>query len=58
MYPPAATDGCVIAEELAYGCSGIQTAMEANTLAQMPVVSLERTPFSSSLSYHHCELGA
>ena len=31
-------DGCVIAEELAYGCSGIQTAMEANTLAQMPVI--------------------
>ena len=31
-------DGVVIAEELAYGCSGIQTAMEANTLAQMPVI--------------------
>lgn len=25
-------DGCLIAEELAYGCSGIETAIEANTL--------------------------
>eukprot|EP00604_Paraphysomonas_vestita_P003154 CAMPEP_0174820976 /NCGR_PEP_ID=MMETSP1107-20130205/5145_1 /TAXON_ID=36770 /ORGANISM="Paraphysomonas vestita, Strain GFlagA" /LENGTH=336 /DNA_ID=CAMNT_0016037353 /DNA_START=322 /DNA_END=1333 /DNA_ORIENTATION=+ len=31
-------DGCVIAEELSYGCSGISTAIEANTLAQMPVI--------------------
>eukprot|EP00617_Octactis_speculum_P002248 CAMPEP_0185775030 /NCGR_PEP_ID=MMETSP1174-20130828/80967_1 /TAXON_ID=35687 /ORGANISM="Dictyocha speculum, Strain CCMP1381" /LENGTH=416 /DNA_ID=CAMNT_0028462479 /DNA_START=10 /DNA_END=1260 /DNA_ORIENTATION=+ len=31
-------DGCIIAEELAYGCSGMQTAIEANTLAQMPVI--------------------
>lgn len=31
-------DGCVIGEELAYGCSGIGTAIEANTLAQMPVI--------------------
>jgi hypothetical protein len=28
----------VIGEELAYGCSGIGTAIEANTLAQMPVI--------------------
>ena len=26
-------DGCIITEELAYGCTGIGTAMEANTLA-------------------------
>lgn len=25
-------DGCLIAEELAYGCSGIGTALEANGL--------------------------
>jgi len=31
-------DGCVIGEELAYGCSGVGTAIEANTLAQMPVI--------------------
>lgn len=31
-------DGCVIGEEIAYGCSGIGTAIEANTLAQMPVI--------------------
>jgi acyl-CoA dehydrogenase len=31
-------EGCVIAEELAYGCSGMGTAVEANTLAQMPLI--------------------
>lgn len=31
-------DGCMISEELAYGCTGIQTAMEANSLGQMPVI--------------------
>ena len=31
-------EGVVITEELAYGCSGISTAIEANTLAQMPVI--------------------
>jgi len=31
-------EGCVIAEELAYGCSGVGTAVEANTLASMPVI--------------------
>ena len=34
----AQLDGCVIGEEIAYGCSGIGTAIEANTLAQMPVI--------------------
>ncbi len=33
-----AMDGMVIAEELAWGCSGIGTAMEANGLAQQPVI--------------------
>jgi acyl-CoA dehydrogenase len=31
-------EGCIITEELAYGCTGIATAMEANTLAAAPVV--------------------
>eukprot|EP00163_Fabomonas_tropica_P003036 TRINITY_DN12515_c0_g1_i1.p1 TRINITY_DN12515_c0_g1~~TRINITY_DN12515_c0_g1_i1.p1 ORF type:complete len:359 (-),score=114.86 TRINITY_DN12515_c0_g1_i1:145-1221(-) len=33
-----ALDGCVITEELAYGCTGIQTAMEANGLAAAPLI--------------------
>jgi len=31
-------DGCIITEELAYGCTGIATAMEANALAAAPVI--------------------
>ena len=31
-------EACVINEELAYGCSGCTTAIEANSLAQMPVI--------------------
>uniref|UniRef100_A0AAQ5YRS5 Medium-chain specific acyl-CoA dehydrogenase, mitochondrial n=1 Tax=Amphiprion ocellaris TaxID=80972 RepID=A0AAQ5YRS5_AMPOC len=31
-------DSCLITEELAYGCTGVQTAMEANSLGQMPVI--------------------
>lgn len=30
--------GCIIAEELAYGCTGIKTALEASGLGQMPVI--------------------
>src|SRR4051812_38615830 len=33
-----AVEGILIAEELAWGCSGIGTAMEANGLAQQPVI--------------------
>ncbi len=33
-----ALDGCVIQEELAYGCTGMATAMEANSLAIAPVM--------------------
>ncbi|MDP2308209.1 MAG: acyl-CoA dehydrogenase family protein [Pseudomonadota bacterium] len=33
-----AFEGVLIAEELAWGCSGIGTAMEANGLAQQPVI--------------------
>jgi acyl-CoA dehydrogenase len=36
-------DGCIIAEEFAYGCTGITTAAEANTLASAPV-KLAGTP--------------
>ena len=32
------TDSCIIAEELSYGCTGIQTAIEVNSLGQMPVI--------------------
>ena len=34
-------DGILIAEELAWGCSGIGTALEANGLAQAPVLVSE-----------------
>jgi len=33
-----ALDGIIIAEELAWGCTGIGTALEANGLAQQPVI--------------------
>eukprot|EP00962_Isochrysis_galbana_P051908 scaffold23320_cov129-Isochrysis_galbana.AAC.6 len=32
------TEGVIIGEELAYGCTGIMTAMEANGLAEAPVI--------------------
>ena len=31
-------DGCLITEKLAYGCSGISTALEANGLGSMPIM--------------------
>jgi len=31
-------DGAIITEEIAYGCTGIATAMEANTLAAAPII--------------------
>ncbi|KAJ9061337.1 hypothetical protein DSO57_1021666 [Entomophthora muscae] len=31
-------DGAIISEELSFGCSGIQTAIEANGLAEAPVI--------------------
>ncbi len=34
----SALDGLLIAEELAWGCTGIGTAIEANGLAQQPVI--------------------
>lgn len=32
------TEACIIGEELAWGCSGIATAMEGNSLCQAPVL--------------------
>jgi len=31
-------EGCLIAEEMAYGCSGIQTAIESTSLGQTPLL--------------------
>merc|ERR1712013_597460 len=31
-------DGCMITEKMAYGCTGIMTAIEANGLGSMPVM--------------------
>lgn len=31
-------DGALVSEELAFGCSGIQTAIEANGLAEAPLL--------------------
>ncbi|XP_063480142.1 medium-chain specific acyl-CoA dehydrogenase, mitochondrial isoform X1 [Symphalangus syndactylus] len=31
-------DACLITEELAYGCTGVQTAIEGNSLGQMPII--------------------
>ncbi|CAE7938034.1 ACADM, partial [Symbiodinium sp. KB8] len=31
-------EGCIIAEELAHGCTGMMTAIEANSLAEAPVL--------------------
>ncbi|XP_075230410.1 medium-chain acyl-CoA dehydrogenase [Lycorma delicatula] len=31
-------DGCIVAEQLAYGCTGIMTALEASGLGQTPVL--------------------
>ncbi|XP_033081218.1 medium-chain specific acyl-CoA dehydrogenase, mitochondrial isoform X2 [Trachypithecus francoisi] len=31
-------DCCLITEELAYGCTGVQTAIEGNSLGQMPLI--------------------
>ena len=31
-------DSCIIAEELAYACTGMETAIEANSLGAMPLL--------------------
>jgi len=31
-------DACLVDEELGYGCTGITTALTANSLAQMPII--------------------
>jgi hypothetical protein len=39
-------DCAVLSEELAYGCTGIQTAAEANGLAEAPVILVRLIPSS------------
>ncbi|XP_074545479.1 medium-chain specific acyl-CoA dehydrogenase, mitochondrial [Halichoeres trimaculatus] len=34
----SAFDNCLITEEMAYACTGVQTAIEANSLGAMPVI--------------------
>src|SRR5262245_24496538 len=31
-------EGCIISENVAWGCSGVSTAMEANSLASAPLI--------------------
>ena len=31
-------DGCMVTEKMAYGCTGIMTALEANGLGSMPIM--------------------
>ena len=31
-------DGCLVAEKISYGCTGIGTALEANGLGSMPIM--------------------
>ena len=31
-------DGCMVAEKISYGCTGIGTALEANGLGSMPIM--------------------
>ena len=31
-------DGCIMTEKIAYGCTGILTAVEANGLGAMPII--------------------
>lgn len=54
-----AIEACIISEEIAWGCSGVYTSMEASALALMPILiagtkeQLERfvAPFSEKLKY-------
>jgi len=49
-------DGCMITEELAYGCTGIQTAMEANSLGvniDMPLLFKRKSICSKTEGFKH-----
>ena len=53
-------EACVINEELAYGCSGCVTAIEANSLAQMPVIlagsdAIKKKVRSFAVCSHACQ---
>lgn len=44
-------DCAVLSEELAYGCTGIQTAAEANGLAEAPVILVSDASLYSSITH-------
>jgi len=49
-------EGCLIGEELAYGCSGIQTAIESTSLGvstAMFIHSCWYCPFLARCNYYH-----
>ena len=41
-------DGCLITEKMAYGCTGIMTALEANGLGSMPIMIAGKSKIISS----------
>jgi alkylation response protein AidB-like acyl-CoA dehydrogenase len=43
-------EGCLVAEELSYGCSGIGTALEANGLGVCVLASLISSPFTVQIT--------
>jgi len=50
-------ESAMITEELAYGCSGIQTSMTANTLGLTPIKLAARTSRRRSTSLAHERAG-
>ncbi|KAL1508827.1 hypothetical protein AB1Y20_004922 [Prymnesium parvum] len=48
-------EGVIIGEELAYGCTGIMTAMEANGLAEAPVIIAASTEQKKKYLGRMCE---
>jgi acyl-CoA dehydrogenase len=51
-------DGCIVSEEMAYGCSGIALPMEANSLGSVPVIVAgneeQKKKFLGQLTAEHC----
>lgn len=50
-------DGCVVTEELAYGCTGIQVAIEGNSLA-VSLVSIYSLPTMHTVCNVYLALGS
>ncbi|WP_411016820.1 acyl-CoA dehydrogenase family protein, partial [Salmonella sp. s51944] len=46
-------DACIVTEEMAYGCTGIQTAIEANSLGQMPLILSGNEAQKKKISWSH-----